>query len=159
VAYHKVYRQTQLLFSEISDQAEWGNWYWATKNVAGLTHQSGPDRSVRDVFKDTGKLQNTKDTNYRPIRDNWPVFGFSVDLGSVTGPINTLFSLGLAQELAIQFLGKDGLAPVPSLWKTYFSKDTDAVGTEVYCCYAKNTADRFSSPSFTMTTATQQVPR
>ena len=56
------------------------------------------------------------------------MFGFAVDLGAVTREAReTLFTIGLAQEKAIQFLGKDGLVDVPSLWKSYWPKETDAV--------------------------------
>lgn len=152
IASHKVHRQTQLLFSEIWDQAEWGDWYWSTKVVSGLSFQSGRDQSVRGVFSDTGALPNTKDTNYRAIRDQWPVFGFAVNLGLVAAePVSTLFTLGLTQDLAIQFLGKDGLVPVPSLWKSYFEKDTDAVSCPLRII-REISAEMCRSPSSTTTT-------
>jgi hypothetical protein len=63
-------------------------------------------------------LDNSRDSKFRAINDAWPVFGYAIDLGTV-GSIATssLFSVGLAQEEAIQFLGKDGLKTLPSLWK------------------------------------------
>lgn len=127
IAYHRVYRQTQLEFSETNDQADWGYWYWATENTAKLTFQSGADATVRGAFEANGKLANTKDTNYRPINQQYPVFGFSVDLGSVSGSVNTLYTLGLTQEQAIQFDGATGIVPLSSLWTSYFSSETDAV--------------------------------
>lgn len=129
IAYHRVYRQTQLLFSETNNQADWGYWYWATKNVANLTFQSGQDSVVRGTFRSNGTLSNTKDTNYRGINNNYPVFGFSVDLGSVKRSVNTLFTLGLTQKEAIQFDGKNGIVPLNSLWTSYFSSETDAVSS------------------------------
>lgn len=129
VAYHRVYRQTQLLWSENSDQAEWGYYYWATKNEKGMTYQSGQDVVVRGQFINNGTLANTQDSNYRAINDDWPVFGFSFDLGSVgSRAANALFTIGLCQDQAIQFLGSNGIESVPSLWTSYFSHDTDAVG-------------------------------
>ncbi|PBP22484.1 glutaminase GtaA [Diplocarpon rosae] len=127
ISYHRVYRQTQLEFSETSDQADWGHWYWATKDSENLTYQSGADVDVRGTFQSSGKLPNTKDTNYRPINQDYPVFGFSTDLGSVTGPVNTLYAIGLAQEKAIQFGGATGIVPLDSLWTTFFSSETDAL--------------------------------
>jgi hypothetical protein len=128
VAYHKVYRQNQLLFSEISDQAEWGNWYWATNNTKNLTYQSGQDSTVRGIFANYGSLQNSGDTNYRAINDSWPVFGFAVNLGSVgASAVSTLFSLGLTQEQAVQFSGASGVTPLPSLWTSFFNNDLAAV--------------------------------
>lgn len=122
VAYHRVYRQTQLAFSEINQQAEWGYWYWATDAGRGMSHQSGPDKDVRGQFMKNGRLANSADTNYRAISSNWPVFGFASNLGRVgSSPVGTLFTLGLTQDEAIQFEGASGYKPVPSLWKSYFN--------------------------------------
>ncbi|KAB2572356.1 Six-hairpin glycosidase-like protein [Lasiodiplodia theobromae] len=128
LAYHKVYRQTQQAFSENADQAEWGNWYYATDAVDGLTFQSGSDDDVRSQFVSNGKLSNTKDTNFRAVNNDWPVMGFAVDLGSVnTNAVNTLFTIGLCQQDAIQFAGSDGYLPRQSLWLDYFSDDVAAL--------------------------------
>ncbi|CZT46899.1 probable glutaminase GtaA [Rhynchosporium secalis] len=127
IAYHRVYRQTQLEFSETADQADWGNWYWATKKTDKLTYQSGSDVDVRGAFQSNGKLADTKDTNYRPINQAYPVFGFSVDLGFVTRFVNTLYTIGLTQEQAIQFEGASGVVPLASLWTSFFTSETDAL--------------------------------
>jgi hypothetical protein len=56
------------------------------------------------------------------------VFGYGVYLGQVgSTPVSTLFSLGLCQDEAVQFLGADGLVTLPSLWKSYFLDDIDAL--------------------------------
>jgi hypothetical protein len=70
-------------------------------------------------------LNNTKDTNYRAIDDNYPVFGFASDLGNVTSSVSTLYTIGLAQEQAVQFDGKDGVQPISSLWTSYFDSEPD----------------------------------
>ena len=127
IAYHRVYRQTQLLFSETNDQADWGYWYWATSNTTNLTFQSGSDINVRGAFQKNGKLGNTKDTKYRSINKDYPVFGFSIDLGSVKSSVSTLYTLGLTQEEAIQYDGETGIVPLTSLWTSYFASETDAV--------------------------------
>ena len=128
IAYHKIYRQTQLLFSESRQQTEYGNWYWATDNVANLTYQSGTDTDVRGAFSSKGALANTNDTNFRAINDSYPTFGFAVPLGSVEGTaVSTLFTLGLAQEQAIQFDGASGNASVNSLWTSYYATEAAAL--------------------------------
>jgi hypothetical protein len=132
VAYHKVFRQEQLPYAEINQQTEYGNWYYATENVASLTHRSGADTTVRKQFADSGHLDNSADGNYRPIQQAYPVFGFSRDLGSVgSSSASALFQISLHQENAIQFLGNNGVQPVPSLWTSYFEDDTKAVSQ--YC--------------------------
>lgn len=134
VAYHKFYRQTQLLFSELYDEADWGYWYYSTSNVMNLTHQSGADVNVRAQFIHSGFLSNTEDTMYRAINDHFPVFAFAVDLGSVGATaVNTLFTIGLTQEHAVQFQnlpnaqGVNGTSPVPSLWTSYYPTELQAV--------------------------------
>lgn len=94
-----------------------------------MSYQSGADTTVRAQFVNNGSLLNTSDTNFRAINDNYPVFGFSHDLGDVTTETTTrVFTIGLYQEQAIQFLGLPAnVYSVPSLWTTYFTSATDAV--------------------------------
>lgn len=93
-----------------------------------MTYQSGADDDVRGAFASDGQLKNLNDTNYRAINNAWPVFGYGVNLGAVkASTISTLFSLGLCQDEAIQFLGADGLIVLPSLWKSYFADDLEAL--------------------------------
>ena len=83
---------------------------------------------MRGAFASKGSLASTKDDNFRPINQDWPVFGFAVDLGSVTKtPVATQFSIGLFQKEAIQFDGKDGNVTLPSLWVDYFKDDVNAL--------------------------------
>jgi hypothetical protein len=95
--------------------------------VDGLTFESGADTLVRAAFRDKGKLENTKDTRFRPIDKDFPVFGFSIDIGSVIDPVSTLFTLGLTQEQALRFEGQTGNVTLKSLWTSYFPSETDAV--------------------------------
>lgn len=141
LAYHHVYRAQQIIFAEFQDQAEWGDWYYATQNIANLTHQSGADANVRGAFIANGTLGNINDTNYRPINDQFPVFGFAVDLGSVTAPMSTLFSLSLIQDEAIQFEGAEGTVSVPGLWTSYFDTGLEAVSSLDFFCQDQEIAD------------------
>lgn len=128
VAYHRFERQTQLLFSENRNQAEWGTWYWAVHNGTDLTHQSGAAAEVREAFANDGKLSNSHNSDFRAISKDWPVFGFASDLGSVNSETaSRLFTIGLDQREAIQFNGAAGTNPVPSLWTNYFDDGEDAV--------------------------------
>jgi len=94
-----------------------------------LTHRSGADAATRQQFATNGSLDNSADTNYRPIRDAYPVFAFAQDLGSVGSvPVATTFQLSLHQKDAVQFLGEgQDVQVVPSLWTSYFSDDVSAV--------------------------------
>lgn len=82
---------------------------------------------MRGNFQSHGNLTNTKDADYRAINAQYPVFGFASDLGKVSGSVNTLYTLGLTQEQAIQFDGASGVVPLTSLWTSHFSSETDAV--------------------------------
>ena len=128
IAYHEVYRQQQLNFSETNQQANWGRWYYATENTVQLSHQSGADFDVRGQFLNNGYLANTEDTNYRAIDDAYPVFGFAVNVGQVASQsVSTLFQLSLHQDDCIQFENASGNQSVPCMWTNYFDSDTAAV--------------------------------
>jgi Domain of unknown function (DUF5127)/Domain of unknown function (DUF4965)/Domain of unknown function (DUF1793)/Domain of unknown function (DUF4964) len=103
--------------TEQNQQAAWGTWVWATPDGPDLTYQSGQDLVVRAQFVNTGKLADSNDTNYRAISNNWPVFGFAADLGSLGASSRQVqFSVGHVRTPAVSYLGQD-LQP---LWTTYF---------------------------------------
>lgn len=128
VAYHKIFKQTPAVFSEARDQAEWGNWYFATDASDSLTYQSGSDVNVREAFARDGRLKNEKDPNFRPINQDWPVFGYAVNLGDVGSETKSaLFSLGVCQEEPLQFASAEGYGPIQALWKDFFPDDLAAL--------------------------------
>ena len=128
VAYHKIARQTQAEFTELNDQAEWGSWYWSASQSSNLTYQSGVDNDVRSSFAKNGRLSNGKDNNFRPIRQDWPVFAFAQGLSDVSQQTaSARFSIGLCQDQAIQFKGAQDNTPEPSLWKSYFPDELSVV--------------------------------
>jgi hypothetical protein len=129
VSYHKIYRQTQGYFQEMNEQTEYGNWWYSAMIEDGYTHQSGADVDVRAQFINNSNLTNNNDINYRAIDDNWPVFAHSFDLGSIdTSSTSRVFTIGLTQEYAIQYLGADGVVvSLPSLWTQYFPDEMSAV--------------------------------
>lgn len=128
VAYHKVWTQTQLEFTEVNQQAQWGYWYYATDNSEALTHQQGPDSSVRGQFINNGFLNNTQDNNFRAINDNYPIFAYAVDMGNIsTSSKSTNFQLSLHQKNCIYFEAAAGNESVPCMWTNYFDNDVAAV--------------------------------
>jgi hypothetical protein len=103
---------------EQNQQAAWGTMVWATPDGMNLSYQSGQDVVVRPQFVSNGKLANTNDTDYRAIDDNWPVFAFAADLGSLgSQPTTVPLSIGLVRTPAVSYLGQN-LQP---LWTTKFS--------------------------------------
>jgi len=96
--------------------------------VANLTYQSGSDVNVRGAFTSNGTLASTNDTNFRAINNSYPTFAFAIDLGAVSAtPVNTLFTIGLAQQEAVQFDGASGNQTISSLWTSYYSTELAAV--------------------------------
>ena len=133
ISYHQVFLQQQTQYSNDNSQADWGTWYYATANVSNLSFQSGEDTVVRGNFAGAGSLPNSQDPNYRAINDAYPVFGFSLDLGSVsTTSQSSLFQLSLHQQNCVLFestLNTD--ADVPCLWTSYFDTDEAAVSIQI----------------------------
>jgi hypothetical protein len=127
-AYHRFALQTQAAYSEVADQGEWGNWYYATSGADGMTHRSGADGDVRSQFITTGALDNSNDDNHRAINDRYPVFAFSNNLGRVgNSQANSLFTIFHAQRDGAQLNTGSGLESVPSYWSGQYGTDEDAL--------------------------------
>lgn len=129
ITYHRFYRQDQQVFAENSDQASWGDWIYAC-NHDDLTYSNGGvDTDVREAFINNGVLKNDLNTNFRAISDQYPVFAFALDLGSVkSSPASALFTLTLSQEQAVQFeYDTNKVQQLPPLWTSYFSNELDLV--------------------------------
>ncbi len=107
------------VFAEANEAAEWGTVVWSTPDRPGLTWQIGADAAVRAQVIDKGALLDTVDQRKpRPINDHYPVFGFNLDLGTVSRKKSAPFviSIGHVREPAINYLG----TPLPPLWKSYY---------------------------------------
>ena len=107
------------VLNEYNDSATWGQALWATPSLAGMTSESGADSVVRGQMLSTGVLNGTVDSDQpRPINNNWPVFAYDFNLGSVrrgsSKPIVLL--LGNVRDPAVSYQGQ----PLPPLWKSYW---------------------------------------
>lgn len=124
---HRFWRQNQDVFNEANDQASWGHWYWTTKDQSGVSYQIGQDTEVRSQFVNNGSLDGSIDSQFRAVSDRWPVFALSRDLGKVNETVATLFTIGIAQDEAIQYHGVGDQKGLPSLWRVYYSNDSELV--------------------------------
>ncbi|KAF9464433.1 DUF1793-domain-containing protein [Collybia nuda] len=114
---HEVQLQSPAVFTEINDHTQYGSAFYSTTNTVGATYQTGADVTVRAQFINNGRLPNTQDTAFRAIQDNWPVFGFSHDLGSVTGAsAPVVFSVGHIRDPAIKYIVAGGGTQSRSLY-------------------------------------------
>lgn len=92
VDYHTFQLSTQQQFVEIDQQAGWGQWFISTADADGVrepqespycltewlankriqvTWKIGADTVVRPQFETNQTLDNTIDTSYRAINDDW----------------------------------------------------------------------------------------
>ncbi|KZT71472.1 DUF1793-domain-containing protein [Daedalea quercina L-15889] len=103
---HKVQLQQQTLFDDSGDRIQQGAAYYATGDSANMTFQTGQDVVVRGQFINHGVLLNTQDTDFRAISDDWPVFAFAHDLGTVPASGESdivVFSVGHARDPVINY--------------------------------------------------------
>ncbi|KAJ7276535.1 DUF1793-domain-containing protein [Mycena haematopus] len=106
---HQVQLQTPTVFGEVNDHTQYGSAFYSTPNTVGATFQTGQDIVVRAQFVNNGKLANTLDTNFRAIEDDWPVFGFAHDLGTVTrASVPVVFSVGHIRDPALEYIVAGG---------------------------------------------------
>ncbi|KAF5388226.1 hypothetical protein D9615_000517 [Tricholomella constricta] len=123
---HQVQLQSQSVLSEINDHIQPrppdGSAFYSTSNAFGATYQTGGDVAVRAQFINNGRLPNTRDTNFRAIQDNWPVFAFAHDLGSVIGATTpVVVSVGHVRDPAIRYIVAGGGTQLRSVyfWSKY----------------------------------------
>ncbi|KAL2129393.1 hypothetical protein VTI74DRAFT_7851 [Chaetomium olivicolor] len=146
--YHRFFRANQEEFKESSEIASWGNWYLATRSDSGATWQIGRDTVLRGHFANNRVLANTQELNYRPVKQEWPVFAFSHDLGNVDqSDVERVFTLGLVQDQVIHFAGEGKqLRAVPGLWSSYYRDDISAMAAFYndyqYACEASTALDQ-----------------
>lgn len=101
------------------------------RQTSAVTWQNGQDIVVRAQFINNGRLPNTRDTNFRAISNNWPVFAVSHDLGNVgsaaTTPVVT--SIGHVRDPAIRYIIAGGATQLRSLYfMSQFSNTAAVVG-------------------------------
>ncbi|KAG8213438.1 DUF1793-domain-containing protein [Butyriboletus roseoflavus] len=92
------------------------------QNGTSTTYQTGQDIVVRAQFINNGVLADTFDADFRAISDNWPVFAFAQDLGTVSGTSNTvLFTVGHVRDPAVEYIVAGGAYQARSLyaWSAY----------------------------------------
>ena len=109
------------VLAEFNDQASWDTVVLASPSSTTLSWQIGQDVVVRAQAASTGVLGNTVDANQpRPISDDWPVFAFCSDLGTIPpdGPSAEFqVVIGHVRTPALSFLGTD----LNSWWTTCWS--------------------------------------
>ncbi|KAF5344089.1 hypothetical protein D9758_008834 [Tetrapyrgos nigripes] len=128
---HTVALQDQTEFVEDNDRILQGSAFYSTLNQAsGLTYQTGSDVDVRATFINQGKLNNTQDTNFRAIQDNWPVFAYAHDLGTVTSASTNpvVIAVGHVRDPVVHYIVENGeLQNRSALFFNQFTQPQDAI--------------------------------
>ncbi|KAJ3498050.1 hypothetical protein NLJ89_g10269 [Agrocybe chaxingu] len=106
---HQVQLATPVPLSEVNDHTQYGSAFYSTPNTSSATFQSGADVVVRAQFINSGILLNTRDTNFRAVSNNWPVFALAHDLGLVTAATEpVVFSVGHIRDPVIRYIVANG---------------------------------------------------
>lgn len=99
------------------------------QGTGAVTYQTGEDSVVRNQFQQNRTLANVTDPNFRGIGDKWPVFAFSVDLGTVLACSKpAAFAVGHARDPVAQFTGTSGSEELHPFFASQYAVD-DLVGT------------------------------
>ncbi|EIW76463.1 DUF1793-domain-containing protein [Coniophora puteana RWD-64-598 SS2] len=145
---HQAQLQSPQVYTEYQDHTQYGAAYYSTQNSQSATWQTGQDTVVRAQFLNNGKLSNVGDTNYRAVSNNWPVFAFAHDLGSVgtSASSNTLYTVGHVRDPAIQYITagnnlQDRSAYFWTKYNTVQSLISDFIGSYSTALSAANTFD------------------
>ncbi|TFY66481.1 hypothetical protein EVG20_g4614 [Dentipellis fragilis] len=124
---HSASQTSQTIFTEASDQAEWGMLYHAMpSNYGTVGDMTGSDQACRSWFVTNGTLPDTHDSQNREIDQSWPVFALNVDLGSITQTQRpAMFAVGFVRDPATQYVNLGGNVRNRSL---YFESRYSNVG-------------------------------
>ncbi|KAF9259183.1 DUF1793-domain-containing protein [Marasmius fiardii PR-910] len=113
---------------EDTNMASDGILYHATNPGNGVSWQSGGHYSLRGWFLSQGSLNNTKDSSFRNIDDNFPVFAYAHDLGSVTSSVSSIvWAIGLVRNPSIRQTVGGGSLDLPPYWTTRYNSANDGI--------------------------------
>ena len=91
---------------------------------SGFTYRTGFADDCRNLFANKGVLDNNQDTNFRVITQDFPVFSFAFDLGSIKATSQPkVFAAGFVRDPAIKYTDLSGTSSQRSLF--YNKKYTD----------------------------------
>ncbi|KAK7461365.1 hypothetical protein VKT23_008542 [Stygiomarasmius scandens] len=127
---HSASRESPQPMTENGNIAEDAKVYYAMAKRDGMSYQSGTDNDVRGTFRDKGGLLNTSDTNFRPINQNFIVFGISVDLGTITSTSEpVVWGLGLVRDPITTYPSASGSSL--NSYRPYFFSDPQFANKQV----------------------------
>ncbi|KAH9021897.1 hypothetical protein EDB85DRAFT_2293347 [Lactarius pseudohatsudake] len=132
VIYHTISPQYPVVFTEVSDVAEWGSFYFAMGSASNITFSVTEESYCRNSFVDDGFLSNQTDTNFRPesADSSLVVFAISRDLGNIQATQDPIvWTVGLTTDPVINYTDISEAAPRQRslFYKTQYSDDTSLI--------------------------------
>ena len=91
-----------------------------------VTYKIGIDQVSRGQFAANGMLDGQEDQNFRPIRQNFPVFAISRDLGTIQfTQASVVWAVGYTTDPAVNYTDLSGAPPTSRspYYKTKYSND------------------------------------
>ena len=129
IVYHDFSLQTQQQYVETNLRIEYGHAYHATTLAQGVTYATGSDVDCRNRFAANGRLDGTKDIDFRVVSQNWPVMALAYTLGAISETEEPLvFALGHARDPVVEYQRPNNVIEERSLFfHTTFDSTEDAV--------------------------------
>ena len=152
---HQFSLQNQTQFLEVDGRVRYGTVVYSTKQVfshlvqnsarvftnasqvSGMTYEVGEDTVLRPGFITSGVLNNTVDSKFRAIRDNYPVFAFAHDLGDVGATQTTpvVYTIGYVRDPLVQLLNIPNINSLRgAYYLTRYSSNSDMVRLSYASC-------------------------
>ena len=154
---HEFSLQNQTKFLEVDGRPRYGSAVYSTKQVRcllvqssvrvfinmfqmnGTTYQAGPGTVIGPGFLTNGILNNTVDSQFRAINDNWTIFAFAHDLG-VVGPTSTtttpiVYTIGYVRDPLVQLLNIPNINSLRgAYYLTRYNSTSDVVRLSYTSC-------------------------
>ncbi|KAF9443524.1 hypothetical protein P691DRAFT_787943 [Macrolepiota fuliginosa MF-IS2] len=127
MVYHRVTRESPLaMVTGNKAMAEDSIVYYATAKRTALTWQSGAAFDDAEAeFATNGSMANSRNISFRALGDRFPVFSFSVDLGTVSPgsqPDPVVVALGVVRDPLVTYLAEPESPPTSRsgyYWSAY----------------------------------------
>ncbi|KAJ4485249.1 hypothetical protein J3R30DRAFT_3282874 [Lentinula aciculospora] len=122
ITYHEAQRSPFQFMTESNNMAEDATVYHVTSSGSGVTYQTGEDTVVRSRFLNNGSLGNSQDATFRKISDNWPVFAFCKDFGTISSTsAPVVWGIGLVRNGDIMYTTTSGNQTRPPYFLTKYT--------------------------------------
>ncbi|KAH8977286.1 hypothetical protein EDB86DRAFT_3167651 [Lactarius hatsudake] len=136
VIYHTASLRNPVVFTESSDMAKWGSFYYAMRSAStwasNVTFKIAQYTASRGLFALNGSLDNQTETDFYLDSNgsNFVAFAISRDLGNIQATQDpVVWTVGLTTDPVINYADLSGAAPQQrsSFYKTRYSDDTSLI--------------------------------